>query len=444
MGQGRGGQGFSLSPALAAIQVQEFPLPLPQRLREIQEGFERPFWVANCSELFERLSYYAAFAVLARYLNESLGFSTQNTSRLTSLFGGFVWFMAVFGGAVADRLGFRRALSLAYLILSFAYFMMGSLGAAWMAPLRAAVPLQTLVIGVLVLPALGMALVKPCVAGTTAHASKENVRSLGYSIYYTLVNIGGAAGPIVASFAHRHLGVENVFRVSALSVFVMFFAVLFFFRSPKMAAEKVPSIGETLRNFGVVVGNLRFLLFLLLFAGYYVVYWQEFITLPLYIAHHVDKAADTDMMLSAGALTVISLQLIVTWLSRRIKPLTGIALGTLISGLAWLILAVWPSFTAAVATLIVVALGEITMSPRYYEYVSRLAPEGQQGTYLGFAFMPIGVGSIVAGLYSSFFYSDQSTHLPLFWAGLSLFGALNAACFWLYGRFLAPKTVNAE
>ena len=42
-----------------------------QRWRDIRTGFERPFWVANISELFERLSYYAAFASLARYLHEA-------------------------------------------------------------------------------------------------------------------------------------------------------------------------------------------------------------------------------------------------------------------------------------------------------------------------------------------------------------------------------------
>ena len=96
-----------------------------QRLRDIRDGFERPFWVANVSELFERLSYYAAFASLARYLNESLGFPTQDASSLAGLFGGLVWFLAAFGGAIADRLGFRRALSLAYLILSCSYFLLG-------------------------------------------------------------------------------------------------------------------------------------------------------------------------------------------------------------------------------------------------------------------------------------------------------------------------------
>src|SRR5215471_13314393 len=184
-----------------------------QRWHDIRTGFERPFWVANISELFERLSYYAAFASLARYLHEVLKFPAEQTGTLAGFFGGLVWFLPVFGGTLADRMGFRRALALAYFILSCAYFLLGSLGATWFAPVRDTVPLGALVAFVLALPALGVALVKPSVVGTTARASTENVRSIGYSIYYTLVNIGGAAGPFVASWAHRHLGVENVFRV---------------------------------------------------------------------------------------------------------------------------------------------------------------------------------------------------------------------------------------
>src|ERR1700744_1869170 len=210
-------------------------MTLTQRWHDIRTGFERPFWVANISELFERLSYYAAFASLARYLHETLQFPIEQASTLTGFFGGLVWFLAAFGGTIADRMGFRRALSLAYLILSCSYFLLGSLGASWLAPLRDHMPLIVLVSVVLALPALGIALVKPSVVGTTARASKENVRSIGYSIHYTLVNIGGAAGPFVASWVHRNMSVENVFRVAAFSVFVMFFAVLIFFREPRKA-----------------------------------------------------------------------------------------------------------------------------------------------------------------------------------------------------------------
>src|SRR5690349_24920318 len=100
-----------------------------------------------------------------------------------------VWFLAVFGGAVADRIGFRRALSIAYFILAIAYFLIGSIAAPWLAPVRNAVPLGLFVGFILVLPALGVSLVKPSVVGTTERASKEKVRSVGYSIYYTLVNV---------------------------------------------------------------------------------------------------------------------------------------------------------------------------------------------------------------------------------------------------------------
>src|SRR5208337_3831373 len=200
-------------------------MSLAQRIDEVREGFERSFWVANVSEIFERLAYYGSFASLANYLRETLNFPTQQTGTLTGIFGGMVWFLAIFGGAVADKLGFRRALSLAYLILTAAYFLLGSIGAPWLAPVRTLMPLELFVGCILILPALGISLVKPSVVGTTARASKDNVRSIGYSIYYTLVNIGGAAGPYVASWVHRHLSVENVFRVAALSVFAMFFAV---------------------------------------------------------------------------------------------------------------------------------------------------------------------------------------------------------------------------
>src|SRR5438128_12400597 len=175
---------LSTSSAIAAL-ASGGGMSLSQRLDEIRTGFERPFWVANISEIFERLSYYGAFASLAKYLHEKLSFPTEQTGTLTGIFGGMVWFLAIFGGAAADRLGFRRALSLAYLILAAAYFLLGSIGAPWLAPVKAAVPLVVFVGFILILPVVGISMVKPCVVGTTARASKENVRSIGYSIYYT-------------------------------------------------------------------------------------------------------------------------------------------------------------------------------------------------------------------------------------------------------------------
>jgi len=415
------------------------------RLKEIRDGFERPFWVANISELFERLSYYAAFASLARYLHETLSFPAAQATSLTGLFGGLVWFLAAFGGTLADRLGFRRSLSLAYFILSCSYFLLGSLGSSWLAPVRASVPLWLLVGFILMLPALGIALVKPCVVGTTARASKENVRSIGYSIYYTLVNIGGAAGPYMASWVHQHMRVESVFRVAALSVFLMFFAVLLLFKEPRRSNE-VQTAGAALRNFLMVLGNPQFMIFLLIFSGYWIVYWQEFIILPIYVHDYVNFSTDTELMLVTGPLTVIALQLLMSFLMKQVAAFRAITLGTLVSALAWLILIVHPTPALAIVTLFAVSLGEIIQSPRYYEYISRLAPAGQQGTYMGFAFLPIGIGSLIAGPLGGLLlhHFGEVQHQPQrIWWVVTGIGVFTALLLYVYDRIVKPGSVAA-
>ena len=321
-------------------------MTLAQRWHDIRTGFERPFWVANISELFERLSYYAAFASLARYLHETLQFPLEQATSLTGFFGGLVWFLAVFGGTLADRMGFRRALAIAYLILSIAYFLLGSLGATWMEPIRQSLPLVVIATFVLALPALGIALVKPSVVGTTARASKESVRSIGYSIYYTLVNIGGFLGPLVASYVHQHMRVESVFRVAALSVFLMFIGVLLFFTEPKKHDEaETASLAQAGKNFLTVLSNPRFMLFLAIFTGYWIVYWQIFITLPLYVSKYISPTADTELMLATGPLLVILFTVAVNLLTQRIAPLTAIIMGTLFTSVAWIVLIVRPTVT---------------------------------------------------------------------------------------------------
>ena len=423
-------------------------LSFRERLQEIRTGFEPAFWVANVSELFERLAYYGAFSSLAIYLHEVLGFSTSQTGKLAGFFGGLVWFLAILGGALADRLGFRRALAAAYFILTFAYFLLGSLGASWMAPVRATVPLWWLVLFVLMLPALGISLVKPCVVGTTARASTEKVRSIGYSIYYTLVNIGGAAGPYMASVAHRHLGVSNVFRISALCVFAMFFATLLFFKEPRRSGEaKTASLAQTARNFLVVLTNQRFMLFLLIFTGYWIVFWQQYTSLPLYIHDNINKGADVELILITDGAMVICFQLLISYLTRKIAPFRAVVIGTLISSLSWLIVAAHPAIWAAVLSLMVMALGEMIQAPRYYEYISRLAPADQQGTYMGFAFLPIGIGSLIGGWFGGGLmqHFGEVTHQPQrAWWVISGVGLLTGLALWVYDRAFKPeKAVTA-
>ena len=437
-------------------------MAITQRFQEIREGFQPTFWVANFTELFERLSYYAVNAVLAIYLHETLKFSQQQTGELIGFFGGIVWFLPIIGGTLADRLGFRRSLSAAYLVLALGYFLLGSLSSDWMAPLRNALPIAVLVQLILCVPALGPAIVKPCVVGTTARASSENVRSLGYSIYYTLVNIGGTLGPIVAFAIRRSIGIENVFRVSALSVLLMFFGTILFYREPNRLVEKqVASLAQAFRNLFAVLRNLKFMAFLVIFSGFWIMFWQEFIALPLFIRGYVNPEADVDLLTTVDPLAVILLQILISYLTRKVRPFGAMTAGILITSLSWLILAVadlgWQINTTlrigswsvpiqglpvyAMIALVILAIGEMVQSPRYYEYVSRLAPPGQQGTFMGFSFLPIAIGFVIAGSIGGRLvnYFGEVRHRPeQLWYVIAGIGVLTTLLMWIYDKAVRP------
>jgi proton-dependent oligopeptide transporter, POT family len=443
--------------------TEDKKLTLGQRLYEIRTGFESSFWVANFTEIFERVAYYATTAVLAIYLSEQLHFSTELTGWLVGTFGLVVWFLPVLGGTLADRFGFRRALMFAYAIMTAGYFLLGSLSATWMAPLRHALGDKWLVLAILMIPALGPGMVKPCVAGTTARASKENVRSIGYSIYYTLVNIGGALGPILAFLIRKQLGlgIENVFRVAACSVFLMFWVTLIFFREPSRVEEKkVASVWEAITNMFIVLGNIRFLLFLGIVALYYIVFWQEYVSLPLFVRHFVNPNAGVDATLSVEAITVICFQVLIAVLTQKIRPFRTISIGILLTGLSWLILTLPLSagtttlhlglasptiYTVTIyvaATLFVVALGEIMLASRYYDYISRLAPSGQQGLYMGYAFLPIAIGYFIGGALGGYLlhhYGDVVHHPAEMWWWIAGIGVFAAILLQVYDAAMKPQ-----
>jgi proton-dependent oligopeptide transporter, POT family len=306
----------------------------------------------------------------------------------------------VLGGALADRFGFRRALLFAFFVMTIGYFLLGSLSAPWMQSVRASLGDEWLVLLLLVIPALGPATVKPCVAGTTARASAENVRSLGYSIYYTMVNVGGTLGPLMALLVRKRLGLgmESVFRVSALSVFLMFWVVLFFYKEPRGGeSESGAGIATTFKNMVAVLRNLKFVTFLLISSGFYLVYWQIYIMAPLFIRGFVNRDADVDGLLAIEGFAVICLQILVAYITRKLPALQTIALGFSITAIAFALLAIRPSVGSFAVMLVVVAIGEVTQASRYYEYCSRLAPQGQQGVYMGYAFPPIGLGFKLGG-----------------------------------------------
>jgi POT family proton-dependent oligopeptide transporter len=415
-----------------------------ERWREIRTGFERSFWIANFTELFERLAYYGLQAVLAIYLHERLGLSEEDTGSIQGIFGFVVWFLPILGGAIADRFGFRRTLAAAYGILAAGYFLFASIGGEWLAPVRAALPLYWVVLVILIVPALGPGLVKPVVAGTTARASKENVRSLGFSIYYTIVNVGGMLGPLVASFVRTSLGPEAVFIMSGCFSLAMFLLTIFTFKEPtRPPGSEVTSVGATLRNMVVVLGNFRFVAFLLIFSGFYIVFWQVYIALPLYVRGYVDPNAPIDALIAVEGFGVISTTVVVAWLTRKARPLPAMAAGVAITSVAWLILLLGNGWLFIAATLLVVALGEALQASRFYEYCSRLAPKGQEGVFMGYAFLPIAIGFLIAGQIGGRLvrYFGEVRHAPAqLWIVVCGIGLATSLALVIYDRVVVKST----
>jgi dipeptide/tripeptide permease len=333
--------------------------------------------------------------------------------------------------------------------MTLGYFLLGSLSEPWMEPLRHAISDKWLVLAILLVPALGPGVVKPCVAGTTARASSESVRSLGYSIYYTIVNIGGALGPIIAFLVRKqlNLGIESVFRVAACSVFLMFWVTLFFYREPTRSdEEKVASLSAALKNMFVVLGNRRFVTFLLISSGFYIVFWQAFISVPLFVRKYVDPQANVDLLLSVDPTAVIFFQIHVAYLTRKMPAVRAIALGFLFAGVAWLILAVHPTVPMVAATFVVLALGEMIQASRYYEYISRLAPQEQQGLYMGYAFLPVAIGYFIAGGLGGYLLHEFGEVLKRprqMWWIIAAIGVLTSALMWLYDKIAKPREAAA-
>jgi dipeptide/tripeptide permease len=419
-----------------------------QRLREIRDGFQPAFWVANFTELFERLAYYGPQAVLAIFLHEHLGLSAEQSTWLIGYYGFVVWFMPIVGGALADRFGFRRTLAGAFFILAIGNFLLGSLSSAWMAPVREALPLFALMHLLMLVPAMGPAVIKPVVVGTTARAASESVRSLGYSIYYTVVNIGAAIGPATASVVRNQVGVQVVFLLSAALTAAMGVVTLLFYREPGRGGEPVvPSVAAALRNLVLVLSNGRFVAFLVVFSGFWVVFWQQYISLPLYVRTYVDPNANVDALLSIEATTVIVCTILVNRLTKRLPAFPLIIAGVLISSVSWLFLTLGTGTGFIIAALVVLAIGEVTQAPRYYEYISRLAPPGQQGLFMGYAFLPIGIGYLLSGPTAGrllHHFGEVRRQPEQMWYVVAAAGVLTTLLLVAYHRVVRPTTAPGQ
>ena len=164
--------------------------------------FPKAFWVANAVELLERAAYYGVFIVITLYLSRILGFNDFQAAMLAGTFSAGLYLLPTFAGAVADRIGFKKSLLIAFSLLSIGYLSMGVLPTmlessglveytktTQFSGLRES-NLKWIIAPIMVVIMIGGSFIKSCITGTVARETTKETRARGYSIFYMMVNIG--------------------------------------------------------------------------------------------------------------------------------------------------------------------------------------------------------------------------------------------------------------
>jgi dipeptide/tripeptide permease len=422
------------------------PLSLTDTMRR---GFSRTFWIANVLELFERFAYYGSKAVLAVYLAEQVGLGSETATFLAgSVFNTLLYFLPVLAGTVVDRYGFKRSLLACFSIFAVGYFLIGLGGLPLGQPLVQAVGAKPWMLFALVVTAIGGSLIKPSIVGTVARTTTDETKALGYSIYYTLVNIGGAVGPFLALAVRENLGISWVLVVSSLTSLALFVATLLFYREPERPRDAPParSMARVLADMLLVFRDLRFMSFLVIFSGFWAMFWHIFYALPFYVKDFLGFER-FEIIETVDAMTIIVVTIPATALAKRLRPLAAMVLGFVLATACWFVMGLVPTIAGAVAAMILFAIGESIQSPRFYEYVANLAPPEQVGTYMGFAFLPIAIGTFIAGWSSGYlvrrYVEGANPDAPQMWFVVGVYGVVSTILMVLYDRFVAPKRVAA-
>ena len=214
--------------------------------------FPHAFWAANTMEIFERMGWYGFYAVSTLYLTGSvedggLGFSSTDRGVIQGIATFFLYLFPAVFGALADRYGYKKMFLSSALVMIPSYLLLALPTGFW--------PF----LGVYFLVAVGHGMFKPVVISTVAKSTNEENGSVGFGIFYMMVNVGGFIGPIVAGIV-RGWNWDLVFYASSGWILVMTIVCMLVYKEPPrdVEAESHRSLREVFKGMVEVVGNLRF------------------------------------------------------------------------------------------------------------------------------------------------------------------------------------------
>jgi POT family proton-dependent oligopeptide transporter len=413
--------------------------------------FPRVFWVANLVEVLERFAYYGIYFGFGIYM-ASLGFSREKLGVVQFLFLLLSYLTPVVSGSFADRYGFKKVLIVSYLaylpsilLLTFTKSFSG-------------IVLTMLSIG------LAAGIFKPLISATVRAVTDKTNKTLGFGIFYAMVNVGGSFGPIVAGHL-RAISWNHAFVAAAVAIVVMLLITIFFYQEPPREIEDA-SLGEKLREIGSTLADLKFSSFLLLLGVFFwIPFWAFFNLCALYVDQDVDTARLYVVLsgvlgttitgfishvgedgvrrilgetISHTGWVIMALQVFVSGFLEKRKALPSFMAGLAIAALGFVILG-WARTSAAALVLLGIflfAVGEMVSSPRIQEYITWIAPKEKAGLYMGSNFLAVCIGSLSGLTYTPLHgYFEAHGHAQYVWYVLAAHYLLAIVVLNLFVRF---------
>jgi dipeptide/tripeptide permease len=275
---------------------------------------------------------------------------------------------------------------------------------------------------------LGLATVKPVITGTTTRCSDEHNRARAFSLYYLIVNFGAFIGKLMADpvrgmFRDDLAGITGLREVNyyaALAALMGLIITLVAYRT-KHEPGKGKSFSEILNGLGKVVTNARFMCLIFITAGFWFIQGQLYATMPKYLLRIVSDFAKPGWLANVNPLSVAIFVVPVTYLVRKIRPVSSIGIALLIIPFSALSVALTPTLVKAgilgdsvnliffslhpVVLMLVIGISiqgvaECFLSPRYYEFASKQAPKGDEGLYMGYQFLNVAIAWLAAFIVS--------------------------------------------
>jgi POT family proton-dependent oligopeptide transporter len=413
--------------------------------------FPRVFWVANIIEVLERFAYYGIYFGFGIYM-VSLGFSRAQLGVVQSIFLLLSYGVPLISGSFADRFGFKKVLIVSYL----AY--LPSILLLIMTRTFSGIALTMLSIG------LAAGIFKPLVAGTVRAVTDGTNKSLGFGVYYQMVNVGGSFGPVVMGNL-RAISWNHAFVAGAVCIVLMLLVTIFFYREPERNVEG-STLGQKLGEIGTALANARFTVFLVILGLFFwLPFWSFFNLCALYVDSNLDTArlylnlqsvlgatlaglfARTaedgtrhvlgETVSTTGYLIMI-FQFLVSKAFERRKPIPTFLLGLWIIILGFCVIGYAGVSVPALVFLgiFAFALGEMISSPRIQDYITWIAPKENAGLYTGMHFLSVMLGGALSGVaYTSLYgrFNDMG-HPEYVWFALALHAIVGILILTIFTR----------